>query len=258
MVVGYRKGLRMRRKIVNLGRGLEKCGRRDASRHDLRRDAAATSLDGLQKTEGVDAVEAHGFETFPERCDGRASELVGGLFGNPHGGSDFAVAPAVANAFDDNAEPRRQRAHGLGEALAGFKGGRRMIGQRHIAGWNPLHARFRRSGGKGGWKVEIVNVVPVMTHLAVVQVQVAQGIAHGPGRVGDEIAFGRIEKPRRMGECLLGGQLDLGMWQPGDVVVLPGDVRRERKELFHPFFHDGNNLAGHMVARQAQRWPATI
>ena len=59
MMVCYRKGLRMRREIVNLRWGLEKYGRRDATRYGLRRDATATSLDGLEKTEGVDAVEAH-------------------------------------------------------------------------------------------------------------------------------------------------------------------------------------------------------
>ena len=80
-----------------------------------------------------------------------------------------------------------------------------------------------------GWEVEIVNVVPVVPHLAVVEV--AQGIAHRPGGVGDEVAFGRIEKPRRMGEGLLGGQLDLGMWQSRDVVELPGDLHREGLEM---------------------------
>jgi hypothetical protein len=49
--------------------------------HGLRRDATATIMDGLEKTECVDALKAHGFESFPERCDGRAGELVGGLLG---------------------------------------------------------------------------------------------------------------------------------------------------------------------------------
>jgi len=38
-------------------------------------------MDGLEKTECVDALKAHGFESFPERRDGRTGELVGGLFG---------------------------------------------------------------------------------------------------------------------------------------------------------------------------------
>jgi hypothetical protein len=49
----------------------------------------------------------------------------------------------------------------------------------------------------------------------------------------------------RAGE-LVGGLLGLR-----DVVELPGDSRREGKELFHPFFHDGKNLAGCLTARQA-------
>jgi len=89
----------------------------------------------------------------------------------------------------------------------------------------------------------------MMPHLALVEI--AQGIAHSLGCVGGEVAFGRIEQAGSVSEGLLGGQLDLGMWQPRDVVKLPGDLRREGKELFHPFFHDGMNLSGRLLARQA-------
>ena len=93
-------------------------------------------------------------------------------------------------------------------------------------------------------------MVAVMPHLTVVQV--TQGIAHGPGGVGGEVAFGRIKQAGSVSEGLLCRQLDLGMGQPQDVVELPGDSRREGKELFHPFFHDGKNLAGCLTARQAR------
>ena len=53
--------------------------------------------------------------------------------------------------------------------------------------------------------------------------EIAQGVAHGTSGVGGEVAFGRIEKPGSVGECLLGCQLDLGMGQAGDVGELPGD-----------------------------------
>ena len=69
---------------------------------------------------------------------------------------------------------------------------------------------------------------------------------------GSEVAFGRIEKPRRMGECLLGRQFDLGMGQAGDVIELPGDVGREGKEFIHPHFHACANLSGKAMAKQVR------
>lgn len=88
------EGFRLRRKIVNLRR------KRSEARHlrnGLRRDATDT----FQKTEGVESLEAHGFEFFAEAGDGNFGEFVGGLFGNAKDGSDFAVGLAIPDAFHD-------------------------------------------------------------------------------------------------------------------------------------------------------------
>ncbi|MEY4569959.1 MAG: hypothetical protein RLZZ398_1398 [Verrucomicrobiota bacterium] len=102
-------------------------------------------------------------------------------------------------------------------------------------GGNFLQTSFWRGAGLGDGEVEVVNVVPVMPHLAFIEI--AQGVTHGAGGVGGEVAFGRIEKPRGMGECFLSGQLNFGMRQAGNIMELPGDFGRERKELEHLIFH---------------------
>ena len=102
----------------------------------------------------------------------------------------------------------------------------------------------------GDGEVEVVNVVLGMPHLAFVEI--AQGVAHGTGGVGSEVAFGRIEMPGRMGECLLGRQFDLGMGQAGDVIELPGDFGRKGKELVYPCFHACANLSGKAMAKQVR------
>ena len=102
-------------------------------------------------------------------------------------------------------------------------------------GGNLLHTSFRRGAGLGDGEVEVVNVVRVMPHLAFIEI--AQGVAHSAGGVGGEIAFSRIEKPRRMGECFLSGQLNFGMRQAGNIMELPGDFGLEGKELERLIFH---------------------
>ena len=89
----------MRRKIVNLrGRRLE--ARR--LQHGLRRDAAAT----FKKTQGIEALEAHGFEFLAKRGDGGSGEIVGGLFGDAECLADFAVALAITDSSGHAAEAR--------------------------------------------------------------------------------------------------------------------------------------------------------
>ena len=102
-------------------------------------------------------------------------------------------------------------------------------------GGNFLHTSFRRGAGLGDGEVEVVNVVPVVPHLAFIEI--AQGVAHRSGGVGGEVAFGRIEKPCRMSECLLGSQLDFGMRKTGYVGEVLRDFAREGKELEHLNFH---------------------
>jgi hypothetical protein len=92
--------------------------------------------------------------------------------------------------------------------------------------------------------------MPVVTDLPFVEI--TQGIAHGAGGVCGEVAFGRIEKPGRVGECFLSGQLNFSMWQAGDIGELPGDLGREGKEFVYPFFHDAETLSGYAHARQAR------
>jgi hypothetical protein len=87
-----------------------------------------------------------------------------------------------------------------------------------------------------------------MPHLSFVEI--AQGVAHGAGGVGGEVAFGRIEKPGRMGERLLGRQLDFGMRQAGDVGELTGDFGREGKTSFYILIYDGETLAGETLVKQ--------
>ncbi len=107
--------------------------------------------------------------------------------------------------------------------------------RREAMGGNLLHTSFRRGAGLGDGEVEVVNVVRVMPHLAFIEI--AQGVAHRAGGVGGEIAFSRIEKPRRMGECFLSSQPNFGMRQARNIMKLPGDFGRERKELEHLSFH---------------------
>ena len=106
-----------------------------------------------------------------------------------------------------------------------------MIGQ-DVRGGNLLDACFRSGGKLGDREVEVVNVGPVMPDLALVEI--AKGVAHGAGGVGGEVAYGRIEKPCRMGESFLGGQLDLGEGKAWNVFELPGDLSREGKEFDYP------------------------
>jgi hypothetical protein len=76
----------------------------------------------------------------------------------------------------------------------------------------------------GNGEVEFVNVVLVVSDLTLIEI--AQGVVHGTGDVGCEVALGRIEKPGRVGESLLGCQLDFGMGKARDVLELPGDFGR--------------------------------
>ena len=153
-------------------------------------------------------MEAHGFEFLAEGDDGGSGEFVGGLLGDAEGGSYFTVSLAVADAFGDLAEARREDEHRPFEAFSGFKSCG-LIGQRLVTGRDFLHTGFRCGGLKRGWDVEIVNVVAVMPHLPFLEI--VQGVAHGSGGVSDEVALGRIEKAGRMGERLPGCELDFGM-----------------------------------------------
>jgi hypothetical protein len=94
--------------------------------------------------------------------------------------------------------------------------------------------------------IEIVNVVLVMADLAVVEI--AQGIADGACGVCCRVAFCRIEKPDRSGECFLDGQLNFSMGQTGDVGELPSDLGREGKEVGILFFHDTEELSDALSA----------
>ncbi len=193
-------------------------------------------------------MEAHGFEFIAESSDGGSGEFVGGLLGDAERVADFAVALSVANACGDLAETRREVGHRLFEAFPGFKSSG-AISHRTVTSGNLLNAGFRSGGGLGNWKVEIVNVVPMVPDLPFVEI--AQGIAHGVGGIGGEVAFGWSETPRGVGQCFLGSQLDFGMRQAGDVGELACDFGSEGKEFIHPFFHDGEKLSGYTHARQA-------
>ena len=76
-----------------------------------------------------------------------------------------------------------------------------------------------------GRKIEIVNVMLVMADLLFVEI--AEGIAHGAGSVGGEVAFFGFEKTRGVGQGFLRGELDFRMGKAGEVNELPGDLRRE-------------------------------
>ncbi|MEI7912906.1 MAG: hypothetical protein WCK77_25060 [Verrucomicrobiota bacterium] len=104
----------------------------------------------------------------------------------------------------------------------------------------------------GDRDVKVVHVVPVVACLVIEEIP--QGVAHGGGGVGGKIAFGGIERAGSTGECLLGGDFDLGVRQARDVGELPGDFCREGKEFVCPCLHDASNLSGSSGARQAQRW----
>ncbi len=54
--------------------------------------------------------------------------------------------------------------------------------------------------------------------------------------------FAESEKPGRVGECLLGSQLDIGMRQSWDIVELPGDLCCQGKELDCLQFHAGKPI----------------
>jgi hypothetical protein len=90
--------------------------------------------------------------------------------------------------------------------------------------------------------VEDVFVVVMVALLTLVKI--AQGIAHRAGGVGCEVALSWIEKTRGIGKSLLRGEFDLGEWQSGNVPLLPGDLRRERKESIDPFIHHTDSLSG--------------
>lgn len=209
----------------------------------------------FQKAEGIDPLEAHDFELFLEGGNGRACQFVGRLLGNAQCDADFTVGLAVTDALGHEPESGRKRRHCHFEPFPGFEGGS-LIGERAVAGGNLLDARLRGGGGLGGRKIEIVNMVSMMPHLAFVEIP--QSVSHGTGSVGGEVALGRIEKPSRMGESLLGGEFYLSMRQSGDVIELPGDFCSERKEFMHPLFHDGEKLSGCRHAGQAHGSPDSV
>jgi hypothetical protein len=67
-------------------------------------------------------------------------------------------------------------------------------------------------------------MVLMMPDLALVKI--AQGIPHGAGGVGGEIALRGIEKPGSMSKRLLSSDLDLGEGKAGDVLELTSDLGR--------------------------------
>jgi hypothetical protein len=111
-------------------------------------------------------LETHGFETIPECRNGRASEFVGGLFGNSQHRADFAVALAVADAFGHKTEAGRERLHRDFQAFPGFKSSGGAVGQGKVGGLNLLYSCLRGGGRLGDWEVQIVNVVPMVADLS--------------------------------------------------------------------------------------------
>jgi hypothetical protein len=134
------------------------------------------------------------------------------------------------------------------QAFPGFQGSGGVIGQGKVGSLNLLDPYLRGGGRFGDWEVEIVNVVPMMADLPFVEI--AQGIAQGACGAGDEVAFGWIEMPCGVGESFLGGQVDFGVREAGDVGELACDFSSEGKKFIHPFFHDGEKLSGYAPARQ--------
>jgi hypothetical protein len=158
----------------------------------MRRNATVT----LQKAQGVEALEAHGFEFFAECGDGRACQLVGGLFGNSQRSSYFAVAFAVTDSFRHKAETGRKSVHRQ------FKAGR--VGESFLGG------QFDFGVGQAG------DVAELPGDLCRKGKEFIYVPLHGEGRLSSDWKAG---KP-----TLIGGEDDGEMGLIGRIIFeCPGD-----------------------------------